>query len=53
MASFAVLALAVVVLAGCQLKNDSNDCVTDPGMTTGGATLCSKPPPPQFRQLGQ
>jgi hypothetical protein len=49
----ALLALLVVVLAGCQLHKDSNDCVTDPGMVTGGTSVCTQPPPPQFSQLGQ
>lgn len=53
MRSVAMLALVLVVLSGCQLKKGGNDCVSDPGMTTGGATICSKPPPPQFSQLGQ
>ena len=51
--SLAVLALALVVLGGCQLKKDRGDCVSDPGMTTDGSTLCSQPPPSQFDELGQ
>ena len=47
------LLVAALLLAGCSLKQDSGDCVTDPGLTQGGSQICSKPPPPQFSQLGQ
>jgi hypothetical protein len=47
------VALALLVSAGCQLHKDSNDCVNNPGMTTGSPTICTQPPPPQFSQMGQ
>ena len=49
----AALLLVVVLLAGCQLKKSSSDCTSDPGLTTGGTSVCTKPPPTQFNQLGQ
>lgn len=52
-----VLALTVLAaaltLGGCDLKSKHSDCTTDPGLTTGGATVCTQPPPSQFNQLGQ
>jgi hypothetical protein len=45
--------IALSILVGCDLHKDSNDCVTEPGLTTGGATVCTQPPPPQFSKLGQ
>jgi hypothetical protein len=47
------VALALSISAGCQLDKSGDDCVTNPGLTTGDATVCSQPPPPQFSQLGQ
>ena len=46
------LLLAALLIGGCDLKKD-DDCVTDPGMTQGGSSICTKPPPPQFSKLGQ
>jgi hypothetical protein len=48
-----VVGVLGVVLGGCQLKKSSNDCASDPGLTTGGTSVCTKPPPTQFNQLGQ
>jgi hypothetical protein len=45
--------LALSLSTGCQLHKDSDDCVGNPGMTTGSPTVCTKPPPPQFSQLNQ
>ena len=50
--SVAVLWLLAGLLTGCQLNKSSNDCVSQPGMTTGSTSVCTKPPPPQFTQLG-
>jgi hypothetical protein len=50
--SVAVLWLLAVLLTGCQLDKKSNDCVSQPGLTTGGTSVCSKPPPSDFNQLG-
>ena len=44
--------LLLVLLTGCQLEKKSNDCVNQPGLTTGGTSACSKPPPTDFNQLG-
>jgi hypothetical protein len=49
----AVLVLLVVLLGGCQLKKSSSNCVNDPGVVTGGTSVCTKPPPTNFNQLGQ
>jgi hypothetical protein len=48
-------ALLVVLLAsGCSLKKNDSSCVSDPsGLGGSGATVCTKPPPTQFTQLGQ
>ena len=46
------LALALSLLTGCQLHKSNNDCVSDPGITTGGSTICTQPPPAQFSKLG-
>ena len=46
-------ALMLPILVGCDLHKDGDDCVSNPGMTTGVPTVCSQPPPPQFSQLGQ
>jgi hypothetical protein len=51
--SLAVLALLVVFLPGCQLRNDSNNCVGEPGEAGGGVSVCTEPPPTQFDQLGK
>jgi len=52
-AQLAALLLLVVLLAGCQLKKSSSDCTSDPGLVGGGTSVCTKPPPTQFKQLGQ
>jgi len=45
--------VAILLLTGCSLKKDS-DCASDPsGLGGSGATVCTKPPPSQFSQLGQ
>jgi len=44
--------LAALVLGGCDLHKDSS-CATEPGLANGGETVCVKPPPAQFSQLGQ
>jgi hypothetical protein len=50
----AVTALtATLALGGCDFKSKGNDCTTDPGLTTGGTSVCTQPPPSQFNQLGQ
>lgn len=52
-ASFAVAAVALVLVGGCQLKSNKSDCVGDYGGAGGGTQICTKPPPAQFSQLGQ
>jgi hypothetical protein len=49
----AALALLAVVLAGCKLSNDNNNCVGEPGEAGGGVSVCTKPPPSQFNKMGQ
>lgn len=51
--SLALLVLVVVLLPGCQLKSDSNNCVGEPGEAGGGVSVCTEPPPTQFDQLGK
>jgi len=53
MSLLAALALLAVVLAGCKLSNDNNNCVGEPGEAGGGVSVCTKPPPTQFNQMGQ
>ncbi|MGY2873424.1 hypothetical protein ACVW00_000614 [Marmoricola sp. URHA0025 HA25] len=47
------VALALFLSAGCGLHKSSNDCVANPGLTSGSPTVCTQPPPAQFSQLGQ
>jgi hypothetical protein len=50
------LALLVIVLTtGCSLtKDNGSGCAADPsGIGGSGTTVCTKPPPAQFSQLGQ
>ena len=48
-----LVVLMGVVLCGCALKKSNSNCSTDPGLTTGGTSVCTKPPPSNFNQLGQ
>jgi len=53
MSSLTALTLLAVVLAGCQLNNDNKNCVGEPGEAGGGVSVCTRPPPTQFNQMGQ
>ena len=46
-----VLAL-LLVLTACSLSNENKNCVGEPGEAGGGVSVCTKPPPAQFSQLG-
>jgi len=50
--SVVALVLLAALVSGCQLGKKSNDCVGEPGLTAGGPSVCTKPPPAQFSQLG-
>jgi len=54
LSSLGVLAVLILVLTGCQLHSDNKKCVADPGGAAGGGvSVCTKPAPTQFSQLGQ
>ena len=49
-----VLGVLILVLTGCQLHSDNKKCVSEPGGAAGGGvSVCTKPAPTQFSQLGQ
>jgi hypothetical protein len=48
-----VVALALIMVGGCQIKGDKSNCVGDDGGAGGGTQVCTKPPPAQFSQMGQ
>ncbi len=53
-AALVVLVLALTVaLSGCQLRNDSSNCAGEPGEAGGGVSVCTRPPPTQFDQMGK
>jgi hypothetical protein len=51
----ALVALLLAAFAGgCDLGKDNSDsCATQPGLTTGGQTVCTQPPPTQFDPMGK
>jgi len=51
--SLAALALLILVLTGCQLHDTNKSCANEPGVAGGGTSVCTKPPPSQFNQMGQ
>jgi hypothetical protein len=54
LAPSALLALLLVLLlGGCRLSSDSKNCAGEPGEAGGGVSVCTKPPPTQFNQMGQ
>ena len=44
---------AILALSGCQLRNDTSNCAGEPGEAGGGVSVCTRPPPTQFNQMGQ
>jgi hypothetical protein len=48
-----LVVLLTLLLAGCRLTSDSKNCAGEPGEAGGGVSVCTKPPPNQFNQMGQ
>ena len=46
--------LLAALVGGCNLgKSDGNSCSSQPGLTTGGQQVCTRPAPTQFDPMGK